>query len=111
MSMTTQAGLAPCALNWINGERVGPRTVHASFNPATSEVIGSSADGGREAATASIAAAKRALETSAWARDRHLRTRVLDQLADAFDRHREELIRILYAENGKIQRDATFEVG
>lgn len=111
MSMTTGAGLAPCALNWINSEWVGSKTVRTSFNPATSEVIGSYADGGSEAAAASIAAAKRALATTAWARDRHLRARVLDQLADAFDRHREELVRILYTENGKIQRDATFEVG
>lgn len=107
----TDAKQAQTALNWIDGEWVGSDTIHTSFNPATSEVIGTYADGGREAAAASIAAAKRALKATPWARDRHLRARVLDQLADAFDRHREALTRTLYTENGKIRRDADFEVG
>lgn len=98
------------ALNWIDGEWVGSNTILESINPATSEVIGSYADGDAETATACIKAAKRAFDTTGWAHDRQLRARVLDQLADAFERHRDELIRILYTENGKIQRDATFEV-
>ncbi|MBC7991158.1 MAG: aldehyde dehydrogenase family protein [Luteimonas sp.] len=111
MSNTAAAAQAPIALNWINGEWAGSGAVRTSYNPATSDVIGTYADGGREAASASIAAATRAFKTTAWARDRHLRARVLEQLADSFDRHREELTRILYTENGKIQRDANFEVG
>ena len=36
--------------------------------------------------------------------------RVLDNLADAFERNRGELIKIRCTENGKIQREASFEV-
>jgi betaine-aldehyde dehydrogenase len=98
------------ALNWIDGEWVGSDTVVESIDPATSDVIGRYADGNEEIAKAAIVAAKRAMKETAWVHDRKLRARVLDKLADAFERNREELIRILYTENGKIQMDATFEV-
>lgn len=98
------------ALNWIDGEWVGSDTIVESINPATYEVIGTYADGNEETAKAAIAAATRAMRESDWVHDRKLRARVLDKLADAFERNRDELIKILYTENGKIQQDATFEV-
>lgn len=98
------------ALNWVGGEWVGSDTIRESINPATYEVIGTYADGGVETAKAAIAAAKRAMRETDWVHDRKLRARVLDKLADAFERNRDELIKILYTENGKIQGDATFEV-
>ncbi|CAM3828623.1 aldehyde dehydrogenase family protein [Bordetella tumulicola] len=98
------------ALNWVGGEWLGSDTVRESINPATYEVIGTYAEGGVETAKAAIIAAKRAMRESEWVHDRKLRARVLDKLADAFERHRDELIQILYTENGKIQGDATFEV-
>lgn len=97
-------------LNWIDGEWVGSDRIRESINPATYEVIGTYAEGDVETAEAAIVAAKRAMHETNWAKDRKLRARVLDKLADAFERNREELIKILYTENGKIQRDATFEV-
>ncbi|AMJ59999.1 aldehyde dehydrogenase family protein [Bosea sp. PAMC 26642] len=98
------------ALNWIDGEWVGSDTILESVNPATYDVIGRYADGNEEIAKAAIVAAKRAMKETNWVHDRKLRARVLDKLADAFERNREELIKILYTENGKIQMDATFEV-
>lgn len=98
------------ALNWVGGEWLGSDTVRESINPATYEVIGTYAEGGVETAKAAIAAATRAMRESDWVHDRKLRARVLDKLADAFERNRDELIQILYTENGKIQGDATFEV-
>jgi betaine-aldehyde dehydrogenase len=98
------------ALNWIDGEWVGSGTIVESINPATYDVIGHYADGNEEIAKAAIVAAKRAMKETDWVHDRKLRARVLDKLADAFERNREELIKILYTENGKMQRDATFEV-
>jgi betaine-aldehyde dehydrogenase len=98
------------ALNWIDGEWVGSDKIRESINPATYEVIGTYAEGGVETAKAAIVAAKRAMRETNWVHDRKLRARVLDKLADAFERNRDELITILYTENGKIQRDATFEV-
>lgn len=98
------------ALNWIGGEWMGSDTIRESINPATYEVIGTYAEGGIETAQAAIVAAERAMSDTAWVHDRTLRARVLDKLADAFERNRDELIKILYTENGKVQRDATFEV-
>src|SRR5712671_4397951 len=100
----------PVALNWIGGEWVGAETVHDSINPATYEVIGSYVDGGESAAIASIAAAKRAFLESPWERDRHLRARVLHQLADSFERHQNDLVELLSTENGKVKAEAAFEV-
>ncbi len=98
------------ALNWIDGDWIGGATVRDSINPATYEVIGSYVDGGLDAAVAGIAAAKRALQRPGWSRDRILRARVLGQLADAFERNRDELIELLSTENGKVKAEATFEV-
>ena len=109
--MTTSTQQDPdIALNWIDGEWVGSDTIVESINPATYDVIGRYADGNEEIAKAAIVAAKRAMKETDWVHDRKLRARVLDKLADAFERNREELIKILYTENGKIQMDATFEV-
>src|SRR5258708_15083097 len=101
----------PTALNWIGGAWVGADTVHDSINSGTYEVMGSYADGGEGAAVASIAAAKRAFLETSWERDRQLRARVLNQLADAFERHRDDLVEMLSTENGKVKGEAAFEVG
>jgi betaine-aldehyde dehydrogenase len=104
-----QPNKAP-ALNWIGGQWVGGDAAFDSINPATYEVIGSYVDGGESAAIDSIAAAKRAFAETPWARDRQLRARVLNQLADAFEQHHDELVELLSTENGKIKREAAFEV-
>jgi acyl-CoA reductase-like NAD-dependent aldehyde dehydrogenase len=98
------------ALNWVGGEWMGSDTIRGSINPATYELIGTYAEGGVETAAASIVAAKRAMRETDWVHDRKLRARVLDNLADAIERNRGELIKILFTENGKIQREAGFEV-
>jgi acyl-CoA reductase-like NAD-dependent aldehyde dehydrogenase len=98
------------ALNWVGGEWLGSDKIRESINPATYEVIGTYAEGGVATAEAAIVAAKRAMLETDWAHDRKLRARVLDKLAEAVERNRDELIQILYTENGKIQRDARFEV-
>ncbi|MES2818939.1 MAG: aldehyde dehydrogenase family protein [Pseudomonadota bacterium] len=98
------------ALNWVGGEWLDSDRIRESINPATYEVIGTYADGDVETAKAAIAAATGAMRETDWVHDRKLRARVLDKLAEAFERNRDELIQILYTENGKIQRDATFEV-
>jgi acyl-CoA reductase-like NAD-dependent aldehyde dehydrogenase len=98
------------ALNWIDGEWVDGDDVETSIDPATYEPIGTYADATLETATAAIAAAKRAFETTAWPRDRHLRAKVLHQLADAFERNTDALVDILSTENGKVRGEARFEV-
>lgn len=98
------------AFNWIGGEWIGSADVHESVNPATGEVIGTYASGGEAAARAGIAAAQRAFAETPWKRDRQLRYKVLNQLADAYERHTDELVDLLALENGKIKPEARFEV-
>lgn len=104
----TQTGAV--VLNWIGGEWVGSDKIVESINPATYEVIGAYADGGLDVAKAGIAAAKKAFAQTPWKRDRRLRAKVLNQLADAYERHRDELIDLVALENGKIKPEAAFEV-
>ena len=98
------------ALNWIAGEWTNSGDVHESIDPATGRVIGTYASGGEAAAKAGIAAAQRAFAESPWKRDRQLRYKVLNQLADAYERHTDELVDLLALENGKIKPEARFEV-
>ena len=98
------------ALHWIDGEWLDSAKHTDSIDPATSEVIGTYADGGKEEAVKAVAAAVRAFEETDWKDNRHLRSRVLHQLADRFEARREDLIRVLATENGKIVPEATFEV-
>src|ERR1700758_2701753 len=92
---------ADIAKHWIDGEWVASDSVSESINPATGEVLGRWADGGESEARAAIAAARRAFETSPWARDRNLRNRALIEMAEAFDAHAEELGPLVTKENGK----------
>lgn len=64
-------------------------------------MLGRWADGGEAEARAAIAAARRAFDTSPWSRDRALRHRVLNELADRFDAHAESISLLLTRENGK----------
>lgn len=110
ITQSTTPSTGTVALNWIGGEWVGSDKISESINPATYQVIGTYADGGLDAAKAGIAAAKKAFAETPWKRDRMLRAKVLNQLADAYERHRDELIDLLSLENGKIKPEAAFEV-
>ena len=98
------------ALHWIDGEWRDSPTHKRSINPATYEAIGDYADGGMEEAALAIEAARRAFRESEWKRDRVLRAKVLNELADAFERHSWELIEILSTENGKVRAESSFEI-
>jgi betaine-aldehyde dehydrogenase len=98
------------ARSWIDGAWVDSEDVRNSINPATSDIIGTYANGSAESAEAGIRAAKRAFRETPWPRDRMLRAKVLTQLADAFERNTDSLIEILSTENGKVKAEATFEV-
>jgi betaine-aldehyde dehydrogenase len=98
------------ALNWIDGEWVNANKTADSFDPATGERIGTYADASREDAAAAIAAAVRAFRDSDWKENRHLRAKVLNQIADRFEARRDDLIHILSLENGKVRAEAALEV-
>lgn len=98
------------ALHWIDGEwRDSSPHLH-SIDPATGAVIGTYADGGAQQAQDAIDAARNAFRNTAWATDKALRSKALHELADAFERHAEDLVESLSLENGKIRAEARFEV-
>jgi betaine-aldehyde dehydrogenase len=102
--------MSDLAKHWIDGEWVGSDTVSESINPATGEALGSWADGGEAEARAAVAAARRAFDTTPWARDPGLRHRALTEMAERFDAHAEELGVLITKENGKKEGplEATF---
>jgi betaine-aldehyde dehydrogenase len=99
------------ALSWICNQWVDNKNYKDSFNPATGEVIGKYADGGKQEAMAAIDAAKSAFQNSGWKTNRHLRYKILTQLADQFELNHERLVGTLMLENGKVRKDAEFEFG
>jgi betaine-aldehyde dehydrogenase len=103
--------MSEIAKHWIDGQWVGSGTVSESVNPATGAVLGQWADGGEAEARAAIAAARRAFQTSPWSRDRSLRHRALNEMADRFDARAEELGTLVTKENGKKIAEGLFEGG
>jgi betaine-aldehyde dehydrogenase len=97
------------ALNWINNQWVDTKNYKESFNPATGEVIGKYAEGGKQEVVSAIAAAKKAFKDSVWKTNRQLRYKVLNQLADQFELYQERLVETLMLENGKVKKEAEFE--
>jgi len=97
------------ALNWINNQWIDNKMYKESYNPATGEVIGLYADGGKPEAVAAIAAATNAFDNSEWRINRHLRFNVLNGLADQFESNRKKLVDMLMLENGKLRSEAEFE--
>ena len=94
---------------WIGRQCHDTSDRRESINPATGEVTGERAVGGEQDAEQAVAAAKRAFTTSAWRSDRSLRARVLNAMADVFDRRLEEFVDVIATENGKITSEARFE--
>ena len=99
------------ALHWINNQWIDNKNYKESFNPATGEVIGKYADGGKLEAAAAITAAKKAFKDSAWKTNRQLRYKVINQLADQFELYHDRLVEMLMLENGKVRSEAEFECG
>ena len=97
------------ASNWINGQRVTQGARKESIDPATYNVIGTYPDDGLNAAKQAVIAAKKAFRETQWAHDNELRSIVLEQLAQAFERNRDRLIEVLALENGKVKGEAAFE--
>jgi acyl-CoA reductase-like NAD-dependent aldehyde dehydrogenase len=99
------------ARQYVDGELVGSAKEGKSISPADGSVLGFYADADAQQGIQAIAAARRAFEETDWARNRRLRHRVLTEIADAVERHSDELVLMLARENGKILKDAAFEVG
>ena len=111
-SQTGQGGTqSSVARHWIDGAWHDGGKVEDSHSPSTGKVLGRFCSAGADEARVAIAAARKAFDTSVWAKDRDLRFRALNELADRIEEKREVLARTLALENGKILAQATFEAG
>lgn len=97
------------ALHWIGGWWLDSGEHGESVNPATGEVIGSYAMGGRKEAGLAVNAALRAFRETDWKDNRSLRARVLNAMAARFEARAEDLAQLLSTEVGKVLPDARFE--
>lgn len=100
----------PHARHFIDGQWCDSSTTQQSINPATGEVLGTYAVGGLEEARRAVAAARRTFDESDWARDRDLRASALFEMADRMAARRDELVELIARDNGKLLREAGFEI-
>ena len=84
----------------IDGRLVEAERTFPSVNPTTGEVLGHAPDATAADAEASIAAARRAFDTTGWSTDVPARLRVLNQLHQALTDHSDELRELTIAEVG-----------
>jgi betaine-aldehyde dehydrogenase len=99
------------AHHWIDGDWVDGQVPAAqSVDPATGETIGTYTEAGEAEAKQAIAAALRAFRETEWRKNRHLRAKAINEMADRFEAREEDLIKILSLENGKVEAEARFEV-
>jgi len=107
--MTTFAAEAGTAQHFYGGAWQATGSVAESTDPATGKVLGQFYNADLAVARDAIAAARKAFDGGDWAKNRELRAKVLNEMADAMDEHVEDVIQALMAENGKIRPEATFE--
>ncbi len=98
------------AHHWIGGEWVDSDKRRESIDPATGETIGTYTEAGEAEATRAIAAALKAFRETDWRKNRPLRAKVLNYMADRFEARADDLIEILTLENGKVKPEAQFEL-
>src|SRR5215469_17590453 len=96
--------------HWIDGEWVDGQTQAQSINPATGDVIGTYSEAGEAEAKRAIAVALKAFRETDWRENRHLRAKVINEMADRFEARTDDLVKILSLENGKVEAEARFEV-
>jgi aldehyde dehydrogenase (NAD+) len=84
----------------IDGRLIETGRTFPSVNPATGDVLGQAPDATVTEAEASIAAARRAFDTTSWPTDVQSRIKCLNQLHQALTEHKEELRELTIAEVG-----------
>jgi len=98
------------ARHWIGGKWIDSPKHLDSIDPATGMKIGTYADGGPTEAAQAIQSALKSFRESDWRENRILRAKALNEMADRFEKGTDDLIQILSLENGKVKREARFEV-
>lgn len=102
--------MPPHALHFVDGALVDAAARGEATDPATGELLGTFALGDHAVAEAAVGAARRAFDTTDWPRDRRLRNRVLNSMADLLEERAEDFVRALARENGKTLGEAGFEI-
>ena len=97
--------------NFVNGHLLVDRQGSVSRSPADGSALGTFTESNAEQVDAALVGARRAFDETAWAYDRHLRHKVLNQLADRIESRSPEITKMLSRENGKLIGEANGEVG
>ena len=86
----------------VDGKLVESSTgaAFANVDPATEKSLGDTADATAGDMEAAIAAARRAFDETTWSTDHAFRSRCLEQLHGALEKHKEELRGVVVAEAG-----------
>ena len=94
--------LAPQTANLIDGALVEASNGNRfeNVNPASEEVLGTTADGTKDDMERAVAAARRAFDESDWALDHELRARCIRQLYEGMLEEKEQLRSIVVHEAG-----------
>lgn len=98
------------ACNFIAGQWTTSSTVAESTSPADGSVLGTYYEAEENQVREAISSASYAFATTEWRTDHQLRARVLNEMADAIEKHTDELALLLAQENGKILPEAYFEL-
>ncbi|WP_052344701.1 aldehyde dehydrogenase family protein [Thermocrispum municipale] len=96
--------------HYVDGRWRAAGAVATSYAPATGEPLGEYHDGDAAVMQEAIDAARRAFTETSWRKDRQLRAKVLNEMADAIEAATDELALLLARENGKILPEAHFEL-
>jgi betaine-aldehyde dehydrogenase len=100
----------PTAQQLLGGKLVGSPRQSTSTSPADGGMLGTYADADEAQAREAVELARAAFSDTTWSRDRRLRHRALNDIADAIERRTEEFVGLLAKENGKILGEAGFEL-
>lgn len=111
MTMTTESAVRPHAVrNYIGGRWVSSTTTGTSYSPATGEPLGDYYEVEPDQVREAIRIAADVFAAHEWQRDRQLRARVLNEMAERVEAASDELALLLARENGKTLPEAAFEL-
>ncbi|PVE50628.1 aldehyde dehydrogenase family protein [Rhizobium rhizogenes] len=96
--------------NLIDGKWNETGLIREAVNPSTGETIGHFVDAFPDLADVAVAAARRVFEQEGWSKDRALRARAINQLADKLAERQEEIALMLSREAGKLLAQTQWEV-
>lgn len=98
------------AKNWINGAWSAGGTIREAISPSNGRPLGTYLDIGPDEARQAIDAARTAVDTTNWSRDRNTRSRALFELADEVARRVAPMALMLAREGGKLLAQTQWEL-